>query len=113
MLGKLAVYVRVYFDTDAKPVAVSANLKLPWGQVFDLGIADASLVEKAIRDAKAQNHPLAGLILKGMFTPLPVPSPGTILAHIKIGDRECVCGALTLVVLDQTSPDAGASQPQA
>jgi hypothetical protein len=109
MLGKLAVYLRVYFATSSKPEAINAWVQLPWGQRFDLGAADERLMKGALEQASAQKAPFAGVILKGLFQPLPIPQLGAITAHIKIGDQEYLCGMLNLVL--DPSLFANASPP--
>lgn len=108
MLSKLGVYMRVYFDPTTEPAPFSGFLRLPWSdQIIGLGEADRALMEKSFREAKANGNVLAGIILKGIFSPLPVPSPGKILAYIKIGDDELLCGALNIAPNpSQPSPTA-------
>jgi hypothetical protein len=112
VLGKLAVYVRVYFDTSAKPKPIIGWVQLPWGQKFDLGEASTALVKQALEDAKSQGNPLAGVVLKGMFTPLPVPTFGVITAFIKIGEQEHLCGFLNLTLAEPANPSGTESPPQ-
>ncbi len=97
MLPKLAVYLRGYFDVAAKPQPINGWVKFPWGHRIDLGEATEELVESAIRQAKAHKNPLAGVILKGMFSPFAVESFGVATAHIKIGRQEHLCGLLNFV----------------
>jgi len=80
MLPKLAVYLRGYFDVATKPQPINGWIKFPWGHRIDLGEATEELVEAAIRQAKAHKNPLAGVILKGMFSPFAVESFGVATA---------------------------------
>jgi hypothetical protein len=109
IIPKLGVYIRLYFDSSTKPEPVRATLLLPGNQTFELGEADSDLIKGALDTAKSQKNPLTGIILKGLFSPLPIVSEGSITAIVKIGEKEHVCGALNIVVIP--TPDASASLP--
>ena len=98
MLGRLGVYIRAYFDVSSKPEDIGGRIQFPWGQRLELGQADASLVKDALNQAKAQKIPLAGVVLKALFSQLLIESAGVVTAHIKIGKREHLCGVLNLGV---------------
>jgi hypothetical protein len=69
------------------------------------------MVEAALGQARAQNNPLAGVIFKGLFSPIAVQRFGVATAHIKIGKQESLCGILNFA-LDPTLK-ANASGPPA
>jgi hypothetical protein len=110
IMPRLAVYLRAYFDVASKPQAIKAWVQFPWDQRIDLGDADASLVEAALGQARERGNPLAGVILKGLFSPLVVKSFGATTVHIKIGREENLCGMLNFFE-DPTLKASVSTQP--
>lgn len=108
MLARLAIYTRVYFDSSEEPEPINAVVQMPSGEKHELGVADTALVRDAFNTAKSNNAPLAGVVLKGIFSPLPLPSFGAISAIVRIGAREHVLGTLNVVI----DPAASVSLPQ-
>src|SRR5665647_411847 len=72
MLARLAIYTRVYFDISDVPEEVSAIAEMPSGEKIELGAASADLVKTSFDAAKSNNVRVAGIILKGIFSPLPI-----------------------------------------
>ena len=108
MLARLGIYTRVYFDISDQPEAVSAIVEMPSGDRFELGGASADLVKASFDTAKSNNVKVAGIILKGIFSPLPILGLGTINAIISIEGRQHILGILNVII----DPAASASQPQ-
>jgi hypothetical protein len=108
LLARLALYTRVYFDCSEEPEAVTAVVKMPSGETFELGGASVDLVKEAFATARSQNVQLAGVIFKGLFSPLPVPRLGAINVIVSIGARQHILGTLNVII----GPAASASQPQ-
>jgi len=98
MLARLAIYTRIYFNSSAEPVPINAVVQMPSGEKHELGMADTALVREALNTAKSNRAPLAGVVLKGIFSPLPLPSLGAINAIVRVGAREHVVGTLNVVI---------------
>lgn len=107
LLARLAIYTRVYFDASAEPEAVNAVIQMPSGDPLELGGATVDLVKESFATAKSNNAQLAGVILKGLFSPLPLSSPGAIKAIVRIGAEQHVLGVLNVII----DPAATASPP--
>jgi hypothetical protein len=84
------------------------TVQLPSGENVAMGAANASLVETSLAEAKSRGNKLAGIILKGAFTPLLINALGPISAILKIGETERVLGTLNVII----DPAASASPPQ-
>jgi hypothetical protein len=108
VLARLAIYTRVYFDISAQPETVSAVVEMPSGERFELGGATIDLVKGGFATARDNNVQLAGIILKGLFSPLPISSVGAINAIVSIGARQHILGTLNVII----DPAATAPQPQ-
>jgi hypothetical protein len=107
MLARLGIYTRVYFHISNPPEAVSAIAEMPSGEKFELGGASAELVKASFDAAKSNNAQVAGIILKGLFSPLPILGLGAINAIVSIGGRQHILGTLNVII----DPAASASPP--
>lgn len=107
LVAKLALYVRLYFDCSAQPEAVNAALQMPSGEMHELGGASIDLVRESFLTARSKNSQLAGIILKGVFSPLPIPRDGAMNAIVTIAGVQRALGTLNVVI----DPAANASEP--
>jgi len=107
MVPRLAVYVRFYFHVSDTPEPVSLILGVPGGDRVEVGAPDTEIVRSSIEEANRHGAQLAGIILKGAFSPLKINATGPIEIAIKVGEKEHVLGSLN-VIASQTST---ASEP--
>jgi hypothetical protein len=106
---KLGLYVRVNFDVGgAPPTRVSVRLELPDGSSMAADGWDDNTIRKAFSDAKANQMPLVGLILKFVFTPFPIRQDGKLTAIVNVDGSDYVAGAINLI-----AKSANASAPSA
>jgi hypothetical protein len=104
MLPKLGIYVRIRMDVDATPKTMTARMKIPGGQLFEIANF-AKLIASAKEQAVSNEASFVGFIAKGTLTPLPIPEVGTIEAIVEVDGTDYVCGILKLI----QRPDATAA----
>jgi hypothetical protein len=111
LMPRLGVYIRAHFDIATSPERVSASVRFPWDQRIELGAAEIPIVEMAFKEAKAQQNPAAGVVMKGLFSLLPIQTNGVITVMLEVGDREYQAGTLNIILAAQPNPAATASPP--
>lgn len=97
MLAKLCLYVRIHIspaDTDLERVA--ARIIMPDGNELVASEIDKERIASGRDKAVASGNPILGFILRFSATPLPIASPGRLLAEVTIGQQTSICGALTV-----------------
>lgn len=97
MLAKLCVYVRIHISpADADPGPISARIIMPDGTELVANEVEKEKIVTAREKAIAGGNPILGFILRFSATPLPVATPGRILAEVTIGPHKSICGSLAL-----------------
>jgi hypothetical protein len=71
-------------------------LSNPSGQRITVGKADDSAIKDALENARADNLPYAGVILRSTFTPLRIPAYGLYTAIVNVDGQEHVCAILNI-----------------
>jgi Family of unknown function (DUF6941) len=95
VIPKLGVYFRIQLEKDDNPRSIKLKLRLPGGGELQMGSLDA-IISQAKAEAETNEMPFAGLIARGVLSPVPISSPGKIEAIVEIDGTEYVCGALRL-----------------
>lgn len=103
-MAKLGAYIRIQLPLQNPPNEILGFLKTPWNQTVPLGKVDRALIDLSIKQAKATNLPLAGLLLKGVVGPLNIPMAGLMTIVVVIDGVEQVAAMLN--VLAPTSSSA-------
>jgi hypothetical protein len=105
MIPRLGIYIRIQLVKDANPKTLKARVKLPSGAVHE--IADFSqLIEPVKEQAEKNNLPFAGLIAKGILSPVPITQGGRIKAIVEIDGTEYICGVLNLIQPELAATDS-------
>ncbi len=104
LLPKLGVYLRMNFHTsEPKPKDVSARVLNADGSVLNQTIWAADIIDKGFADAKANQMPLTGLLMKVVLSPIPI-SPGKITAYITVDGTDYLAGALNIIAVEAPGP---------
>ena len=113
MLPKIGFYFRINFNAqDEKPQLASARIENPSGTTIVHGEWDASLIDKAFNDAKANQLPFAGLLLKIVAGPIAMAlGEGKMVATVTIDGTDHVIGALKVVTPSVSSQPVSQSPP--
>lgn len=99
MLPKMGVYLRINFNTDGdKPKDVSAKVLNTNNDIITQSSWDSSVIDKAFADAKTNQIPLVGLLLKIVAGPFAIAGSGKITAIATIDGEDRVAGVLNLIV---------------
>ena len=108
MLAKLCLYVRVHVappDSDAG--SVSARIIMPDGSELVKNEVKPERIRNARDKVLKSGAPILGLILRFAVSPLPIATPGRILAEVTVGQNKSICGSLAInVISPPVSPTA-------
>jgi len=108
MLSKLGLYLRISLDPNGqKPKALSGKVVFSDGSTAAESSWEQPVIDKAFSDAKANEMPIVGLILKICGGPFFLPGSGKITAMANIDGTEYLAGVLNVVI----SPSASAPRP--
>jgi hypothetical protein len=107
MLSKIGVYLRINFNADGdKPKDVSAKVLNTNNDIITQSSWDSSLIDKAFADAKTNQIPLVGLLLKIVVGPFQIADSGKITAIATIDGQDHVAGVLNIIVPIASQPPA-------
>jgi hypothetical protein len=108
MLPKLGLYLRINLDSKGDvPKDVSAKLLGTDNAIMASAGWEQAVIDKAFSDSRANDVPLAGLLLKIVGGPFPIREAGKIIAIATVDGMEHVAGVLNVVI----APAASASPP--
>jgi hypothetical protein len=108
---RLGIYLRVHIDPQKPPKKIVAKFSTPWGETFDVGLADGDLINSAVSQAAEKGLPLAGIVLKAMMAPFVMQTAGLAVATVSIDDgRDDVCAMLNMI--EATEPATSSNEPQ-
>jgi hypothetical protein len=93
---KIAVYTRIMVAADYDPGPMALVLRHADGSEVPLAQVDPALVEEGKADARAQEKPFLGIVLRAAMGGLAVPAEGIVLAILREGDREHQCALLNV-----------------
>jgi len=111
MIPKLGIYIRIQLGQEANPKSLKASIKVPGGSIFEIANFADSFIAKAKEESKANGTTFAGLIAKGIFSPLPITIAGTIEAIVEVDGTEYICGVLNLIPPETTAASISSPQP--
>ena len=103
---KIAIYIRIQMDPTADPGPISLELRMPNGEIQPGGAFAPEVVAKSLADTREQKSPIASLILRSIVVNLTVKAPGRILAVLKHGKEETLCGFLNILGPPNPAPTA-------
>lgn len=107
VIPKLCLYVRMHIDPreDLKPI--SLRVVAPNNDVLGTNEFSADLIRETREKALARGAPITGLISKLVWLGFRVKESGRVLAMLRVGSNEHLCGALNLNV---TTPPTASEQ---
>jgi hypothetical protein len=106
MLPKLGIYLRINVFTDHdRPKDVSAKVLNTKGEIIAQLAWASSVIDKAFADAKANEMPLVGLLLKVVAGPIPITT-GKIIATVTIDGTDYLAGAMNVILSSASPPPA-------
>lgn len=111
-LPRLAVYIRVLFEPDEPIGKISAVLKTPTGETVNLGFVSEQLAQEAAAGARENDLPIAGIILRAVMTPFPIPEIGKFEAVVIHNDQNHTCAVLNIRLNDPNASGQPAAQSQ-
>ena len=104
MLPKLGIYIRINVNTDGdKPLNVSAKVLSSTGDTIAQSVWANELVDQSFADAKRNQMPIYGLLLKLVASPVPIGN-GKITAVVNVDGVEHLAGALNVILPSASAP---------
>jgi len=98
-LGKLGMYIRVNCDVSHVPKKIRFRLSVPGiAEEIIIGTADETLLQQGKNEAISLKLPLAGYIIKGAITPLPIQQAGHVVMTAEVDGEDYPCGILNITV---------------
>lgn len=112
IMPKLGIYLRVNVNTDGdKPSNISAKVLGSSGDIIAQSGWAPDLIDHSFEDAKRNQLPIYGLLLKLVAAPVPIAN-GKITVIVTVDGVECLAGALN-VILPSASAQPASQSPSA
>jgi hypothetical protein len=97
IIPKLCLYIRVHLDVADVVKNISTRLRIPNGDVVDLGPVASNIIEKAFETSRARNSPLTIIVVRAEFPAFPVVALGRLIADVTIDQEVFVAAQLNLI----------------
>jgi hypothetical protein len=99
-IGKFGMYIRVNCDVSRVPNTLRFRLFVPGiPEEIIIGTVDRTLLQQGKDEAIALKSPIAGYIIKGAITPLPIQQAGQIIMTAEVDGEDHPCGVLNIAVV--------------
>ena len=93
-LPKLGIYVRIHLEREDNPITMKIRVTIPQGNPVEMNLDD--VLRAAKQYAEKEGLPFAGIVAKGLISPVPIQATGKIEAIAEIDGMEYICGILTI-----------------
>ena len=109
-LTKLYIYTRAIFDPDDPIEEIELRLVLPDEKEVSLGGASPDVIEKAKQQAKENEGPLAGVVMRSLIQPFQLPGPGILRLESIIGSEVRLISFLNFKMLENANSSNASAQ---